>query len=287
MELDENQPIEFSVDNGVTIRGDAWGNPSDPPVIFLHGGGQTRHAWGSTAKEVTRKGWYAVAIDLRGHGDSDWDPKGDYSVDHFKQDLITISGTFSRQPAIVGASLGGMMGLVSQGETDEQFISLLILVDVTPRLEATGVERIVAFMLANPDGFSSIDEAADTISQYLPHRSRRADTTGLQKNLKKDPDGRYRWHWDPRFIKKITENQDVTGGDRLANAAKNLTIPTLLIRGKISDIVSQECADEFRDLVPHADHVDVSGAGHMVAGDSNDIFTEAVANFLEAHHPKS
>ncbi len=287
MELDENQPIEFSVDNGVTIRGDAWGNPSDPPVIFLHGGGQTRHAWGSTAKEVARKGWYAVAIDLRGHGDSDWDPKGDYSVDHFKQDLITISGTFSHQPAIVGASLGGMMGLVSQGETDEQFISLLILVDVTPRLEATGVERIVAFMLANPDGFNSIDEAADTISQYLPHRSRRADTTGLQKNLKKDPDGRYRWHWDPRFIKKITENQDVTGGDRLANAAKNLTIPTLLIRGKISDIVSQECADEFRDLVPHADHVDVSGAGHMVAGDSNDIFTEAVANFLEAHHPKS
>ena len=284
MDIPDN-PITFAVDQNVTIRGDTWGDPSDPPVIFLHGGGQTRHAWGKTAQQVAQKGWYSVAIDLRGHGDSDWDPNGDYTVDHYRQDLINICSTFTTKPAVVGASLGGMMGLVTQGETDEEILSLLILVDVTPRLEAAGVERIVAFMLANPEGFSSIEEAASTISKYLPHRSRKEDNTaGLKKNLKQDPDGRYRWHWDPKFLKNLSSDNDVTGGGRLTEAAKNLKIPTLLIRGKISDIVSEKCADEFRDLVPHADHVDVSGAGHMVAGDSNDIFTDAVINFLNQHH---
>lgn len=283
--MPKHEVVDFQVDNGVTIRGDAWGEPSDDPVLLLHGGGQTRHAWGSTAKELAKHGWYAIALDLRGHGDSDWDPNGDYTVNHFKQDLLTISATFSKKPSLVGASLGGITGMLAQGESDETFLNSLVLVDITPKIEKQGTERIIAFMTANPDGFASLDEAADTIAKYLPNRPKRSDNSGLAKNLKKDADGRYRWHWDPELLRSLDTDR-FDEDHRLENAAKNLTLPTLLIRGKASDIVSKEGAEEFRDLVPHAEHVDVSGAGHMVAGDSNSIFTDAVVNFLEKHHPK-
>lgn len=284
MKSDLSQPIEFECPGGVVLRGDAWGNPDDPAVVLLHGGGQTRHSWGKTAQALADAGWWAVALDQRGHGDSDWAEDGDYRFEIFTQDLVAVLESFHRRPAVVGASLGGIVSLMVEGRAQPGSLSSLVLVDITPRFEAEGVGRIIDFMRSRPDGFASLEEAAEAVASYLPHRPAPKSTSGLKKNLRLGKDGRYRWHWDSRLM-----DPDNLGGrhgseNLLYEAAASLKIPTLLVRGKLSDIVSEKGVDEFMKIVPHAEFVDVSDAGHMVAGDSNDIFSDAVITFLKKHH---
>ncbi len=272
------QRISYQVDGGLRLTGDAWGESDAAPVLLLHGGGQTRHAWGETARNLAEQGWYAVSLDLRGHGESDWAPDGNYAIDAFVADLRSILTNFERKPALVGASLGGMTSLLTEGESPQPVSSAVVLVDITPRVEQQGVDRIRAFMTARPEGFDSLEEVADTIAAYLPHRPRPKDLSGLTKNLRKGPEGRYHWHWDPQLISPARLRRDP---ERMLAAARALRVPTLLVRGKISDVVSEETAAEFQAAVPHAQYADVSGAGHMVAGDRNDAFSEAVIDFLK------
>lgn len=262
------------------LAADAFGEPGRPGVLFLHGGGQTRHAWDESARSLAEQGWYVLTLDLRGHGDSAWAPDRDYTLDAFAEDIRLVAKTFRAPPAIIGASLGGLSALCAVSETVDHVASKLVLVDVAPRLEPEGVARIVGFMKARPDGFASIDEAADAIAEYLPHRPRPSDTSGLAKNLRRGEDGRYRWHWDPAFLAERRPNSQ-HAGDRLRAAARSLKVPTLLVRGRRSDLLSKQGVQEFLELVPGARFVDVAGAGHMVAGDKNDAFTAAILPFLE------
>ena len=259
-----------------------------PPVLLFHGGGQTRHAWDKTAKRLQADGKTAITFDLRGHGDSEWVADQSYSFDDYAADVAHIAKTtadeYGVKPIAVGASLGGISALVAQYESGQDCFAALILVDVTPRMHRDGVDRILGFMSDRvEDGFSTLEEAADVISAYLPNRSRPKSLNGLSKNLRLGADGRYRWHWDPAFI---TGPRPVNSGRlrseeyRMA-AAQALTIPTLLVRGRQSELVSEDHAEEFLKLVPHARLADVSGAGHMVAGDRNDIFQSAILAFLD------
>ena len=274
----EPRTVVFEVEP-LRIVGDAYGDPADRPVLLLHGGGQTRHAWGETAAALADVGHHAVALDLRGHGDSSWDPEGEYGADALARDVTRIAKHFPMRPAMVGASLGGLAILLAQGESPDPPASAVVLVDIAPRVEPEGVERILGFMRAHPDGFATLEDAADAVAAYIPHRPRPKDLNGLRKNLRLGPDGRYRWHWDPRMMRdgrpRATDNMA-----RLEAAARALRVPTLLVRGRLSDVVSEDGARAFLDLVPHACYVDVSGAGHMVAGDRNDPFTDAVVRFL-------
>ena len=274
----EPRTVVFEV-GPLRIVGDAYGDPADRPVLLLHGGGQTRHAWGETAAALADEGHHAVALDLRGHGDSSWDPEGEYGPDAIARDVTSIAKHFPTRPSMVGASLGGLAILLAQGESPDPPASAVVLVDIAPRVEPRGVERILGFMGAHPDGFATLEDAADAVAAYIPHRPRPKDLNGLRKNLRLGPDGRYRWHWDPRMMRdgrpRATDNTA-----RLEAAARGLRVPTLLVRGRLSDVVSEDGARAFLDLVPHARYVDVSGAGHMVAGDRNDPFTDAVVRFL-------
>src|SRR5262245_7420255 len=164
------QPVHYQVDGGLRLVGDAWGNPTAPPVLFLHGGGQTRHAWGGTAQALAQQGWYAIALDLRGHGNSDWSPDGDYQIDTFVADLRSIIRQIGQRPVLVGASLGGMTALVAEGESPRPISTAVVLVDITPRVEQAGSDRILAFMTGKPEGFESLEEAADAVAAYIPHR---------------------------------------------------------------------------------------------------------------------
>lgn len=279
---EQNKPLPQRVNyqvNGLQLVGDAWGAHTAPPVLLLHGGGQTRHAWGGTARALAERGWYAITLDLRGHGESDWAPDGNYMIDAFVADLRHVLARFDRPPVLVGASLGGITALLTEGEAPQPVSTAVVLVDITPRVDPQGVERIRAFMTAKPEGFASLEEAADAVAAYLPHRPRPKDLSGLAKNLRRGPDGRYRWHWDPQLMSP-TRFARARDPERLLAAARSLRVPTLLVRGKLSDIVSEETAAEFLTAVPHARYVDVSGAGHMVAGDQNDIFSKAVIEFL-------
>ena len=266
--------------DGLTLAADGWGSPSDEPVLLLHGGGQTRHAWDATARALAERGYYAVSVDARGHGESDWCPGARYQLEHFSTDLKLVVASFDRPPVIVGASLGGYMAMLGVGQMGV-IARAMVLVDIAPRIEPEGVARIFEFMTAYPKGFASVDEAADAVADYLPHRRRPKNLNGLHKNLRLRDDGRYYWHYDPNFIATIRADRPSGELVRDESIVRNITIPTLLIRGKLSDLLSEDGARHFLELVPHAEYVDVSGAAHMVAGDANDRFSGAVIAFLE------
>ena len=270
----------FAGRGGLVLAADAWGDPSARSVLLLHGGGQTRHAWGGTAAALAREGWYALALDLRGHGDSSWDERGDYGVDAFVADLRAVLGQLESPPVLVGASLGGITALLAEAESDASISRALVLVDIAVRIEVEGALRIISFMQARPEGFASLEEAADAVAAYLPHRERPSDLSGLAKNLRRGADGRWRWHWDPLFLQPGHGPRPGQEGDRMEAAARRLRVPTLLVRGRLSDLLSEQGARHFLELSPRARFVDVSGAGHMVAGDRNDRFTGAVLDFL-------
>jgi pimeloyl-ACP methyl ester carboxylesterase len=278
--------------DGIRIAADVLGPDDGSPVVLLHGGGQTRHSWARTSVVLAEAGWRVSSLDLRGHGESDWAPDGDYSLDAFRDDVVAIIAKFSMRPALVGASLGGIASLVAIADAGggTERASSLTLVDVAPRLEAAGRDRIGAFMTASPDGFATLEEAADAVAAYNPHRPRPSDLSGLKKNLRQRADGRWVWHWDPSFVRGRLGSADETRTSlvdpaRLERAAASLTLPTLLVRGRSSDILSEAGARAFLDLVPHARYADVAGAGHMVAGDRNDVFNEAILGFLEENRP--
>ena len=187
---------------GLRLAADIGGPEDGPTVVLLHGGGQTRHSWAGTWRVLVDAGWRAISLDLRGHGDSDWSDEGDYSLDAFVDDLRTVVGTLPSPPVLVGASLGGLASLVAVAEApvQEDVARAIVLVDVAHRVEESGRDRIGAFMTGNIDGFASLEEAADAIAAYNPHRPRPKDLSGLAKNLRQRDDGRWVWHWDPRFV---------------------------------------------------------------------------------------
>jgi pimeloyl-ACP methyl ester carboxylesterase len=277
--------VNIESPNGVVIAADHWAGEGTP-VVLAHGGGQTRYSWGGTAEALARSGHRVVSMDLRGHGDSTWAPDRDYTMDAFRDDALAVADWIGEPVAWVGASLGGMTGLHAVDARPESFAAL-VLVDITPRPAKAGVNRILEFMAANAEqGFGSLDEAADSISAYQPHRPRPTDLSGLAKNLRLGDDGRWRWHWDPGFLDiragGNSEHARDAHHDVMSGKAERLTLPTLLIRGRLSDLVTEDEVAEFLALVPHAQYVDVAGAGHMIAGDRNDIFTDAVIGFLDS-----
>lgn len=264
---------------GITIAGDSWGNPAGPLVLLQHGGGQTRHAWKGVGEALGAAGYYAVAFDARGHGDSAWAPDGQYGQDVMVQDLKSvIAAVGNRRPALVGASMGGGTSLVATGE-DHVDATALVLVDVAPRIETEGVAKIQDFMAQKPEGFDSLEEVAEAISRYQPHRKRPKQLDGLGKNVRLGADGKFRWHWDPRF--RANRLDLAQRQQRLEACARRLTLPTLLIRGGRSDILTESGAQDFLKLCPHCEYVNIMNAGHMVAGDRNDVFGRAVIEFLQ------
>ena len=267
----------------VTLTASAFGDPADPPVVLLHGGGQTRHSWGSTAADLGSAGWYAVTVDLRGHGDSDWSPDHVYGLDRYARDVVHIVDLLGCEPVLIGASLGGNAALAALGRHPTLALGL-VLVDVSPFLQPAGTSRIRDFMLANAtQGFASLDEAADAIAAYQPHRPRPRNLDGLSKNLR-HRDGRWYWHWDPAFLSspmdQAVQRNSLVDPARLGAAATSLRVPTLLVRGGESDVLSVEDAVAFLDLVPHAEFATIAGAHHMVAGDDNAVFEEVLGDFL-------
>lgn len=276
---------------GHAIAALAAGPQSGMPVLLTHGGGQTKRAWKRISARLAAQGWRAIALDLRGHGDSAWAQDGAYEVADFARDLVAIAGSFGRRPALIGASLGGLAGLMAEGSLAPGTFASLTLVDVAPHMEEEGVSRIVGFMAAHArEGFASPEEAAQVISEYLPHRPSRSASPGLAHYLRQKADGRYYWHWDPAFIESVMRRRAKGAGgseaerEELVGAAARLTLPVHLIRGGSSDLVSPESAARFRKLVPHADYSDIAEATHMVVGDQNDAFGDAILGFLARTH---
>jgi pimeloyl-ACP methyl ester carboxylesterase len=278
----EASTTRFDGFEGIHLVADVWGDDSDWPVLMMHGGGQTRHAWGGAAKVLAGDGWKAVCLDLRGHGDSEWALNGDYSFSAFAADCVAVADQLGRPPVLVGASLGGVAAMLAEGASDRVVSSALVIVDITHRSNPEGIQRIRHFMSSGLGGFESLDDAAGAIAEYTPNRDRRVNPSGLMKVLRQRRDGRWYWHWDPKFLDH--NRSEVPGDDFQAlfdAALGNIKVPTLLVRGRLSDVVTDDGVDDFLAKVPTAREVDVGGAAHMVAGDRNDAFANAVSTFLD------
>ncbi|HCT80590.1 MAG TPA: alpha/beta hydrolase [Micromonosporaceae bacterium] len=271
---------------GGLLTADVWEppGPRQGTVLLLHGGGQTRHSWRAAGPMLAEAGWLTYAVDARGHGESFWARDGDYSFDAFADDLVVLVDQLPERPVIIGASLGGITAMLAEGERGG-VVKALVLVDIAPRVEPEGVARISAFMTGAPDGFASLAEVAAAVQAYQPHRDRQVNPESMRKNVRQARNGRWYWHWDPAFTAPGREN-DVSeqGYRRTKAAAMAIRVPTLLVRGEHSDVVSVDGMDELQSLIPGARTVEVGDARHMVAGDDNAIFLGEVLSFLESHH---
>lgn len=263
----------------LALVGEEWNARGElPTVLLLHGGGQNRHSWKNTGQILADRGLHVVALDARGHGDSDRSPDGNYSVEALCADVLSVLDQLSGPVVLIGASMGGLTSILAARNAGPERVTKLVLVDVVPRFEKSGSARIRDFMFSHVHGFDSLEQAADAVAEYLPHRAKPRSTEGLKKNLR-HRNGRWYWHWDPAFLNKP---QDDPFGrvEKLEQAAIDLTIPILLIRGKLSDVVSTEGVHDFLAKVPAAEFVELADAGHTAAGDDNDAFTDVVVDFV-------
>ena len=247
-------------------------------LVYAHGFGQTRGAWQRSGIALAAAGYAGLSYDARGHGESQRNPAElSYAGEQFTDDLIIVAGEMVQPPVLVGASMGGLFGMMAEARWPGLFRAM-VLVDITPRWEEAGLQRILGFITAFPQGFDSLEHAADIIAAYLPNRRTRKNADELRELLRQGSDGRWRWHWDARLVELVrdcTQHQD-----DLAEAARALRCPVLLISGGRSDLVSARTVEEFQALVPHARHAHLPEATHMLAGDDNDTFTQTVLEYL-------
>lgn len=273
------QTVRFRGDQGLTLVGDEWNRGvGSTTILMLHGGGQNRFSWKNTGQILADSGLHVLALDARGHGDSDRAPAGQYTVHTLAADIAAVLEQIGAPVVIVGASMGGLTGILAAFRAGPQLVSGLVLVDVVPRFESEGTARIRDFMTRHVHGFETLDQAADAIAAYLPHRRRPRNLEGLKKNLR-HRQGRWHWHWDPAFVTSAGDDPFVDI-EELEQAVGQLRIPILLVRGKLSDVVSPDGVEDFLGKVPHARFVELSDAGHTAAGDDNDAFSAAVVEFV-------
>lgn len=273
--------------DGITLVADEWnrGNTPGPgagvgrpTVLMLHGGGQNRFSWKGTGQMLADRGYHVIAIDTRGHGDSDRAPGADYAIETLADDVLAVLDAIDRPVVVTGASMGGLTGILVAAGAGPEKVTRLVLVDVVPRYEKAGSARIRNFMSSHIDGFDSLAQAAEAVAAYLPHRTKPRNPDGLKKNLRLR-DGRWYWHWDPALLTRPGDDPALRS-DKIEAAAMGLQIPILLIRGKLSDVVSTEGVRDFLDKVPGTEFVELSDAGHTAAGDDNDAFSAAVMEFV-------
>lgn len=276
----EPRTRRYAGSDGLTLAADVGGDPAAPAVILMHGGGQTRHSWHGAMRQLLAEGYHVISLDARGHGDSDWSPAGNYELPALAADLLAVLETLPQPPALVGASLGGATGLYAVGNSTTPIATSLVMVDVVPRPVPEGAEKIIGFMRSRLDGFATVEEAVEAVAAYNPNRPRPKDPAGLMKNLRRRADGRLHWHWDPKTVECTRRFEPPDFAEPLLAAATHVRIPTLLVRGLLSDVVSDEGIEEFRRALPALEVADVAGAGHMVAGDRNDAFNRTVVQFL-------
>lgn len=267
--------------DGLTIIADSYGAPGAPPVLFAHGGGQSRGAWGVTARIMADAGYHAVSLDLRGHGDSDWAHDGDYAFEAYVRDFIAIIPQLGERAALVGASLGGR-GALLMATTRPDLVAALVLADVTPRIDEDVANDVRRFFHESADGFDSLEKAAETLAALTTY-GRPPQPERLRGNMR-EKDGRFFWRWDPRFV----HDRFVKGPDQLGlleDSAKDLSTPTLMIRAENSDVVREEHVAHFLSIAPHIETDVAPGIGHMLTGDANDAYAPMILAFLRRVYP--
>jgi pimeloyl-ACP methyl ester carboxylesterase len=264
--------------DGLKLAGSAFGEPANPPVLFFHGGGQSRNAWLGSARKVAEAGYYGISFDLRGHGESDWAADGDYLLDAFGRDVEKLLTQFHHPVTLVGASRGGQSVLVG-GSRHPQRVRLIMLADVAPDMRDEGVDGIRAFYAQSIEGFATLDDAAESLARHLD-QARLADASKLARSMRQDDAGRWHWRWDPLTGHPAVLNPPSDTESLLAAAAR-VTCPLVMVRAELSHLITDSGVDHFKQLAPQLQVVMAPGVGHMFTSDRNDSFAAQLLDWLE------
>jgi len=256
------------------------------PMVLLHGGGNEAHLWDDFAPVVAPH-YRVLAVDQRGHGDSDWDPQGRYDSDAMADDLERVLDAFGiGRFVLIGFSMGGRAGMVFAGRHPERLAGL-VLVDIGPELDARGRMRIGNEMTENrAPVFESIEAYARLLARNYPAGSAEALQRMALHGLRRRPDGLYELKSDPKLRSERGDPETYAAQERalaqrMWEALAKLPCPTLVVRGAASDILSPEVADRMVDeVLPNGRLAVVPRAAHSVATDNPQGFADAVGGFV-------
>lgn len=251
---------------------------ADGPVglVFLHGGGQSRHSWRRAAREFQARGWPCLIYDARGHGDSEWIADGDYRPHGFARDALALLAHWRRPAILVGASLGGITALLAAGEPNP-WVAGLVMVDTAPKLNVEEIHRLIGFLDAG-DGFESPAAAAAHVNGYFPGSD--VSPEAAERGLRCAADGRWYWNWDARVVRGERTSLALPYEQELRDCARRLRVPFLLVRAGASAIVTDAAEADLRDCAPALEVVVLPDAHHMLSGADNLRFVQVAAPFL-------
>jgi pimeloyl-ACP methyl ester carboxylesterase len=277
------RPLAPAVHHHIILRGMRfhyveWGDRTGSAILFLHGGGQTCRTWDVVCHELS-EGYRCIALDQRGHGDTEWSYESDYGVEAHAADIAALVDALGLAPVvIVGVSLGGLNGLHFALDRPEE-VAGLVCVDSGPWVNAEAAVPIRQFMqeVTDLDQFEQFVAAA---LRFNPRRDERLLRYSLWHNLRRRPDGRLMWKTDLRH----REGRVSTVATALALLQRRiaaLRTPTLIVRGAESRVLDEEHMRRFAEAIPHARRITIEGAGHNVPGDQPKALVEALRGFLD------
>jgi pimeloyl-ACP methyl ester carboxylesterase len=256
-----------------------WGTAGKKPLLFLHGGGLTAHTWDLVCLAL-RADYRCLALDLRGHGDSEWSPEMDYGIAAHSGDVEALVDHLGLDGlGLVGMSLGGLTAIAYAGRHSAR-LSALVIVDSGPEGREEGARRIQEFVAA-PAEFASIDEVIERALSFNPRRDPKLLRRSLQHNLRQMPDGKLTWKHDRRHRAKFDAAEWTRRRLGLWDEVARITCPTLVVRGGRSDVFHDEDAEKLAKALPRGSWVRVEDAGHTVQGDNPRGLVAELRRFLD------
>ena len=256
-----------------------WGEPDAPPIVLLHGGHQSAHSWDLVSLHLARK-YRVLALDQRGHGDSEWARDVEYSNHNMALDAEAFIAALGLQrPVLIGHSMGARNSMLL-ARRDHAYLRAMVIVDVGPEVTERGRAAIAGFVQANQE-FDDLEHFVANVRKYDPYRPREHIERTVKYNMLQRADG--------KFVSKCDANPRKLGIVRGTGPLDNITLddardfklPVLVIRGETSNILAPDAAERFRDALPHGTPVTVPNCGHNVHGQNTKGFIAALNHFLD------
>ena len=280
--VEENEPIDKFVQvHGLNFHYLEWGDTSHPVIVMLHGFAQQAHSWDVVALAFADRD-RVIAIDQRGHGDSDWAKDGDYTPETQQIDIQGIVEELKLDEFILmGLSMGGRNSFTYAANNPEK-VKALIIVDAGPENVRAGTQNIRNFV-EQEDELDSIDAFVERVIKYNPRRDPIQIRGSIVNNLKQLPTGKWTWKYDKllRSAGRMGRKQEPEVTDRLWKYVESLSCPTLVVKGDRSDVIAAGTADQMHKRIPGGKIAIVENAGHLVMGDNPSGFERAVTTFIQ------
>jgi esterase len=255
-----------------------WGRRGRPTLLFLHGGCLTAHTWDLVCLAL-RADFHCLAVDQRGHGDSEWSPILDYEPEAHVRDLRGLIERLDlNRPVLVGQSLGGLNAMTYATEAADR-VAGVVVVDVGPDPQWSGVKRVADFVTGDR-GPGSVEDFVQRAKAFNPRRDSRLLRYSLLHNLRRLPDGTWTWKYDRRGLSPEYFARVKGSLDQLRDGARTITCPVLVVRGAESDAFTEAATAGFAATLPDGRWVEVEDAGHTVQGDNPRGLVAVLADFL-------